>query len=105
MFFQTPSSVVLFNGVQKVRIKRNLISDNSLRYAVVAGVRTARIGSTIDITENWWCTKDLASIKQQIFDFDDWNDHAIANYLPYMVEDSFDGSISVSVPHTFCFLL
>ncbi|XP_066905697.1 protein bark beetle [Halyomorpha halys] len=93
---ETPSSVILFNGVQKVKIKRNLISENALGYAVVAGVRTARLDSTIDITENWWGTKDLVAIKQQIFDFDDWNDHAIAEYLPFLIEDSFDGSISTS---------
>lgn len=73
-----------------------MISENTLGYAIVAGVRTARLDSTIDITENWWGTKDLVAIKQQIFDFDDWNDHAIAEYLPFLIEDSFDGSISVS---------
>lgn len=32
----------------------------------------------------------------RIFDFDDWNDHAVANYRPYLISDSFDASISAS---------
>lgn len=34
--------------------------------------------------------------RRRIFDFDDWNDHAIANYRPYLISDSFDASISAS---------
>ncbi|BES98492.1 Scavenger receptor cysteine-rich domain [Nesidiocoris tenuis] len=91
----TPSSVILFDGVQRVRIRRNLISNNHLVYSLVAGVRTARLDSVLDVSENWWGTKDEMAIRKLIFDFDDWNDHAIALYVPYLVEESFEGSLSI----------
>lgn len=34
--------------------------------------------------------------RRRIFDFDDWNDHAVANYRPYLISDSLDASISAS---------
>lgn len=34
--------------------------------------------------------------RRRIFDFDDWNDHAVANYRPYLTSDSLDSSISAS---------
>lgn len=38
----------------------------------------------------------ISSCRWRIFDFDDWNDHAVANYRPYLIGDSFDASISAS---------
>lgn len=64
---------------------------------LVAGVRTARLDSSLDVTENWWGTTDLNEIKTKIFDFDDWNNHALANFKPYLIEQSFEGSLSVSI--------
>lgn len=72
------------------------MSNNGLAYALVAGVKTARIDSRLDISENWWGTIDHAKIKRQIFDFNDWNDHALAIFRPYLIEDDFDSSVSVS---------
>uniref|UniRef100_A0A8D8T2J5 Protein bark beetle n=2 Tax=Cacopsylla melanoneura TaxID=428564 RepID=A0A8D8T2J5_9HEMI len=92
----TPSSLIVFDGLQKVRVRRNLLSDNTLAYSLVAGMKTARLESTLDATENWWGTKDPVLVQHLIFDFDDWNDHALVNFAPYLIEDSFDGSLSVS---------
>lgn len=89
--------MIVFDGLQRVRVKRNLLSENTQAYALVAGVRTARIDSTVDVTENWWGTTSEHEIISKIFDFDDWNDHAIANYKPYLIEDAFEGSLSVSI--------
>lgn len=93
---QTPTSLIVFDGIQRVRIRRNLMSNNGLAYALVAGVKTARIDSKLDISENWWGTIDHAKIKRQIFDFNDWNDHALAIFRPYLIEDDFESSVSVS---------
>ncbi|XP_026687804.1 protein bark beetle-like [Diaphorina citri] len=82
------SSLIVFDGLQKVRIRRNLLSDNTLAYSLVAGMKTARLESTLDATENWWGTKDPVIIQHLIFDFDDWNDHALVNFAPYLIEDS-----------------
>ncbi|XP_072155093.1 protein bark beetle isoform X2 [Bemisia tabaci] len=91
-----PSSVIVFDGLQRVRVRRNLLSDNSLAYIVVAGVQTARINDELDMTENWWGTIDPVEIKHHIFDFDDWNDHAYVRFRPFLIENSHEGSLSVS---------
>ncbi|KAL1117916.1 hypothetical protein AAG570_004229, partial [Ranatra chinensis] len=94
------SSVILFDGLQKVRVRRNLISENEQLYSLVAGVRTAVLESNLDVSENWWGSSNASAIKEKIFDFDDWNDHALANFRPYLIEDSFLGSLSISWEQT-----
>jgi hypothetical protein len=63
----------------------------------VAGVRTSRLDSTLDVSENWWGTTNASLIRHSIFDFDDWNDHAQAIFRPFLIEDSFEGSVSVII--------
>ncbi|XP_034245120.1 protein bark beetle isoform X3 [Thrips palmi] len=94
--YRSPSCVVGFHGIQKVRVRRNLFSNNELDYVLVAGVRTAQLASTVDVSENWWGTPDAHLIRQRIFDFDDWNNHAQAEFRPYLLQDNFDASLSVS---------
>nr|KAF7437889.1 hypothetical protein H0235_000280 [Vespula pensylvanica] len=94
--YDGPSYVVGFHGIQKVRVNRNLFGDNSMDYELLAGIRTAKINNGVDVSENWWGTSDDAVIRRRIFDFDDWNNHAVANYRPYLMSDSLDASISAS---------
>ena len=94
--FNEPTYVVGFHGIQKVRVNRNLFGNNTLDYELLAGIKTAKINNEVDVTENWWGTYNDAQIRQRIFDFDDWNDHAVANFRPYLISDSFDSSISAS---------
>ncbi|XP_052754555.1 protein bark beetle isoform X2 [Galleria mellonella] len=91
-----PTYVVGFKGIQKVEVKRNLFGNNDLSYTLLAGIKTAKINNILYVTENWWGSTDEMQIKKQIFDFDDWNNHAIANYLPYLLEDNFDSSLSAT---------
>ncbi|XP_018046380.1 PREDICTED: protein bark beetle [Atta colombica] len=92
--FDDPSYVVGFHGIQKVQVHKNLFGENSLDYELLAGIRTAKINNEVDVRENWWGTANDTSIRQRIFDFDDWNDHAVANYRPYLTSDSFEASTS-----------
>ncbi|CAH2076021.1 unnamed protein product, partial [Iphiclides podalirius] len=91
-----PTYVIGFKGIQKVKVSRNLFGNNDLQFTLVAGIKTAKIDNLLDVTENWWGSADEGEIKKQIFDFDDWNNHAIATYLPYLLEDSFDSSVSIT---------
>lgn len=91
---ETPSSVIVFDGLQLVKVHRNLLGNNSLAYSLVAGVRTARLNSYLDVIENWWGSTNLQDIKAKIFDFDDWNNHAQATFRPFLIEESFEGSLS-----------
>ncbi|KAL4715552.1 hypothetical protein ACJJTC_009178 [Scirpophaga incertulas] len=89
-----PTFVIGFKGIQKVKVSRNLFDNNELKYTLVAGIKTAKINNLLDVSENWWGTANQTEIKKLIFDFDDWNNHAIATYLPYLLEESFDSSVS-----------
>ncbi|CAH1173589.1 unnamed protein product [Phaedon cochleariae] len=93
---QYPTCVIGFKGIQKVRVNRNLFSDNALDYHLLAGIKTAKIGNYLDVALNWWGSEDENLIKSKIFDFDDWNDHAIAQYRPYLLEDHFQASHSTT---------
>jgi hypothetical protein len=94
--FSRPSYVIGFSGIQKVDVMRNLFGENALEYELLAGIRTAKINNKINVAENWWGTSDVVKIKERIFDFDDWNNHAVAEFRPYLLEADFDSSISVS---------
>ncbi|XP_030745583.1 protein bark beetle isoform X2 [Sitophilus oryzae] len=92
---QDPTFVVGFKGIQKVRINRNLFSGNSLRYELLAGIKTAKVNEYLNVRENWWGTASENEIQERIFDFDDWNDHAIAEFRPFLLEEDFQSSHSL----------
>ncbi|XP_012276535.1 protein bark beetle isoform X2 [Orussus abietinus] len=94
--YNTPTYVVGFHGIQKVQVNRNLFGENSLDYELLAGIKTAKINNEVDVSENWWGTDNDSMIRQRIFDFDDWNDHAVANFRPYLISDDLYASISAS---------
>lgn len=91
-----PTTAINFKGIQKVNINRNLFAENNLEYQLVAGIKTARINNFLDVTENWWGTNIEDDIRRVIFDFDDWNNHAIAQFMPYLLENNFEASHSMS---------
>ncbi|KAK6621229.1 hypothetical protein RUM43_011535 [Polyplax serrata] len=95
-YYRSPSFVIGFHGIQDVRINNNLFGGNSLDYELIAGIRTAKLETYVDVSQNWWGSSDINYIKDKIFDFDDWNNHAIANFRPYLIEDRMNGSLSVS---------
>ncbi|XP_046801135.1 protein bark beetle isoform X1 [Lucilia cuprina] len=90
-----PTAVIRIDGIQNVKLYRNLIADNTLRYNLVAGLRSARLDNYFYARENWWGSSDIDFIESKIFDFDNWNDHADVIFQPYLIEDSFDASVSL----------
>ncbi|XP_075153568.1 C-type lectin domain-containing protein bark beetle isoform X2 [Haematobia irritans] len=89
------TAVIRIDGIQNVKLYRNLIAENALRYNLVAGLRSARVDNYFYATENWWGSSDVNFIESKIFDFDNWNDHADVIYQPFLIEDSFDASVSL----------
>ena len=61
--FNTPTYVVGFHGIQKVRVNRNLFGENSLDYELLAGIKTAKINNKVDVSENWWGTAEDLQIR------------------------------------------
>ncbi len=76
-------------GVQNITINRNLF-DNHLAFELVGGYASSSLENYLDVRWNWWGTTEQEEIQQRIFDFDDWNSYAIAEYYPYLMGDSFD---------------
>lgn len=85
---------VAIRGVQYINITRNLIRNPSLHFEFLAGVLTGSLQNRINLTENWWGTHNSSRIKERIFDFDDWNSYAIANFSPLLTSERFDSAIT-----------
>jgi hypothetical protein len=89
--------LIIFDGIQNVKIDRNLMSSsNNMNYNVIAGLHTSRTSNAINMANNWWGSLDINRIKDLIFDFDDWNNNAVTVFTPFLIDDSFDASLSVS---------
>lgn len=82
-------------GVQYINITRNLINNPELNYEFLVGVLTGSLNNRINIRENYWGTFNSTQIKDRIFDFDDWNGYALANYTPFLATENFD-SIAIN---------
>lgn len=94
---QDPKFTLGFKGIQKVNINRNIFAGNTLDYELLAGIKTAKINEYLNVRENWWGSSVETEIERKIFDFDDWNDHSIAVFMPYLLEEDFHSSHSVTL--------
>ncbi len=89
------SYTVGVKGVQNITFLRNLFT-NDLDYELVAGQSSSNLENYLDATENYWGSQDQAFIQKHLFDFDDWNNYAIAEYYPYLLYDRFESDLSFS---------
>lgn len=76
-------------GLQNMTINRNLFTNSDMDFELLGGHTSSLLENYLDATENWWGTVDQVGIKKRIFDFDDWNSFAIAEYFPFLTADSF----------------
>ncbi|VVC30467.1 Hypothetical protein CINCED_3A021775 [Cinara cedri] len=91
------SALIIFDGIQNVKIDRNLMSSsNTMNYNIIAGLHTSRTSNAINMANNWWGSLDVKRIKDLIFDFDDWNNNAVTVFTPFLIDDSFDASLSMT---------
>ncbi|UYV80531.1 hypothetical protein LAZ67_19000487 [Cordylochernes scorpioides] len=90
-----PSSYTIgIRGVQPINVTRNIFVNRDFQFELLTGVLTGSLDNSINVRENWWGTVNASDIKERIFDFDDWNSYAVANFSPFLVRESFDaGSI------------
>ena len=85
---------VAFRGAQKMSAHRNLFHNPDLGYEFVAATTALSLGNTLDVKENWWGKTDIYSIEMRIFDFDDWNNYAVASYHPYLTKADTESDLS-----------
>lgn len=92
---QTPTTyAVAIRGVQNITANRNIFDNPRLQYELVAGITSLGIENTLVVKENYWGTTNQYTIKQRIFDFDDWNNFAIAEFFPFLTASNVQGSVS-----------
>ncbi|XP_069940275.1 protein bark beetle isoform X3 [Cherax quadricarinatus] len=92
--FQPASYTIAVRGLQKINITHNQFGSNEMDYELLAGLFTSRIDNYLNVEANWWGSHDPKVIEERIFDFDDWNNFALADYLPYLIEDSLSAPVS-----------
>ncbi|XP_050714917.1 protein bark beetle-like isoform X5 [Eriocheir sinensis] len=91
---QPDSYTVAVRGLQKVNITHNLLGYNKMNYELLAGLYSSRVNNYLNAEANWWGTRQAQEIEELIFDFDDWNNFALADYLPYLIDDSISARVS-----------
>ncbi|XP_069175300.1 protein bark beetle isoform X2 [Procambarus clarkii] len=91
---QPASYTIAVRGLQKINITHNQFGSNEMDYELLAGLFTSRIDNYLNVEANWWGSRDPKVIEERIFDFDDWNNFALADYLPYLTEDSLSAPVS-----------
>lgn len=89
-----PTSYALgVRGLQNITINRNLFVNGDMDFELLGGHTSSFLENYLDATQNWWGTIDQVVIKKRIFDFDDWNSFAIAEYFPFLSVDSFSARV------------
>ena len=91
--YQPASTAVVIKGLQKVNITHNLFGQNEMDYELLAGLYTARINNVVTVEANWWGNDDAKYIEERIFDFNDWNNFAIADYQPFLTDNSLRAAV------------
>lgn len=89
---------VAFRGVQNMTASQNIFNNPKMGYELIAGITALSLGNPVNVTKNYWGRTDYAGILERIFDFDDWNNYAIADFFPYLTEPQFNSDLSGGEP-------
>ncbi|XP_064633824.1 protein bark beetle-like isoform X2 [Lineus longissimus] len=85
---QPTTYALAIRGVENITVHRNLFKNN-LQFEFLAGTTSSFLESYLDARYNYWGTSDQFAVRKLIFDFDDWNNYAMALFYPFLVSDSF----------------
>lgn len=89
---------VAFGGVQNMVANRNLFNNPQMGYELVAGITALSLMNPVNVKENYWGRTDYGGILTRIFDFDDWNNYALADFFPYLTRADVTSDISGGEP-------
>ncbi|KAF8773809.1 Protein bark beetle like protein [Argiope bruennichi] len=92
--YQPTSYALGIRGVQLINITRNIFENRNLQFELLTGVLTGSIDNKINVGSNWWGTTEVNEIQKRIFDFDDWNGYAIADFNPYLKTSNIDSGVT-----------
>ncbi|ESN96924.1 hypothetical protein HELRODRAFT_193396, partial [Helobdella robusta] len=88
------SYAVGVRGLQNITINRNLVNNPYMSYELLGGQAASKFENYLDVTENWWGSIDQVVIQKRLFDFDDWNNFAVAEYIPFLMNPTFEAKPS-----------
>ncbi|GIY58670.1 protein bark beetle [Caerostris darwini] len=91
--YQPTSYAIGIRGVQLVNVTRNIFENPNLQFELLTGVLTGSVDNKINVGNNWWGTTEVNEIQKRIFDFDDWNGYAIADFNPYLGSSNIDSEV------------
>ena len=69
-----------------------------MSYQLIAGLKTSKIPNTLNVKSNWWNTLNETKIQNYIFDFNDWNSYALAEFNPCLSTNKFQ-AFAVMIPN------
>ena len=96
-----PNSVVEVGRTVDVELHCNVFENPLVRYEVSVRVEGTSSLDKIDFARNYWGTADEVLIQDQLFDFDDSNFLARADYFPFLLSSSCSDVAPSSHPRTF----
>ncbi|XP_022702857.1 protein bark beetle-like isoform X3 [Varroa jacobsoni] len=82
--YQPKSYTLAIKGVQLFNVSRNLFENSLMEFELVAGVKASSLSNVLNARENFWGKTSIEEIRSRIFDFDDWNSYAIADFVPFL---------------------
>lgn len=91
--YEPSSYAVSIRGVQRINITQNLLVNPAHEYEFLAGVFTSSLNNAVNVAENWWGSLNATDIKSRVFDLDDWNGYAAADFSPYLARAEFNGPL------------
>lgn len=91
------SYTIALRGIQNCTINKNFLENSHFDYELVGGLATNTLNTSIDASYNYWGSSDSNVVSERIFDFKNWNDHAIVNFLPF-ISDKIQYSLSKRAP-------
>lgn len=94
------SYAIALRGIQNCSINKNIlenVGEHGFDYELVGAMLTNTLNSSIDATQNWWGTSNANAIAERIFDLNEWNNHALVRFVPF-IANLIDYSLSIAKP-------
>ncbi len=97
----TPNAVIVLTGTGYMSVYNNILDNQNASTELAVQVEGYSSLDTINVTLNWWGTTNEENIVERIFDFDDRNHLAVAQYFPFLLSPSISHVASSSHPRSY----
>lgn len=83
---------IAVKGLQRINVTLNLLDNPGMEYEFISGLLTDRLDMEMEVRYNWWGSQESSLIRHRIFDFDDWNCYAQAQFSPFLQSADFSAA-------------